>query len=232
MSAPSPRPTREQVNEALHIAYHGAVSDGIRRTLADEVRALRDELLRRADLADLFSRHIEAVHDALDVTREADAAAAVAAVQQLRAELAARTPQPAEPREVVHLCPAGDADLTPCCGKSVMAMALANVKERITVDPDLVTCGRAPQPAVPDGEDGPTDAEFDALRAAIASGRGPTPLAGEDVPARLEAVANALAPFAPTDAHRLRSLVDWMQASPNGAEVRAAVAAALAGGAR
>ena len=41
---------------------------------------------------------------------------------------------------VVHLCPEGDGDRTQCCGRSVMEMAVTQVRERITTTPGMVTC--------------------------------------------------------------------------------------------
>ncbi len=38
--------------------------------------------------------------------------------------------------EVVHLCPPGDENLTPCCGRSPLGL----IGDRITLDPELVTC--------------------------------------------------------------------------------------------
>lgn len=111
MSTPTPRPTRERADEALHATSMGLAMQGDTAVLAAEVCALREELE------------------------------------------AARAPRP---DEVVHLCPTGDADLTPCCGRSVMEMSLARVRERIMTDPELATCpGRSgEQPtAVPQPKD-------------------------------------------------------------------------------
>jgi hypothetical protein len=55
----------------------------------------------------------------------------------------------AQPGEVVHQCPTGDADMAPCCGRSVIDGDL------LADAPELVTCphrqpSTAPQPTVPD----------------------------------------------------------------------------------
>jgi hypothetical protein len=41
-------------------------------------------------------------------------------------------------REVVHQCPPGDAGTMPCCGRTPFEVSPG---ERITLDPELVTCG-------------------------------------------------------------------------------------------
>lgn len=76
MTAPTPRPTREQVDSDLAYADDWRGSDPHMDRLAAEVRALRAEL--------------ERVHSAL----HHETAAHVAERARLRAALAARTPQP------------------------------------------------------------------------------------------------------------------------------------------
>jgi hypothetical protein len=134
VTSPSPRPTREEVDAALLWAddYNG-VGWGKAGDLADEVRALRAEQAQEVDVA---ARAIN------DLRHERD---------ELRAALAARTPQPVEPevtRPVGALRHAG-GNVDRWNGRGWVPTVIVAGSTR----QGPWTEDAAPQPAVPDGED-------------------------------------------------------------------------------
>ena len=231
----APRPTRERVDAALADLYLGSGSprgDLDRRTLGAEVRALR-------------------------------------------AELAARTPQPAErdrrddlARDVAGAWRAWRAHHAGTSVLRVLGGELYGALDRLAneVLRDARDAPAAPQPAVPDGEDrrealgrrvrevwvqwareqpdpkpswlvgwdelddGQREVDMRIGEALAAQAPQPADEDGEDVPARLEAAADALdaAEWGPP-AVDLRAVAATMRVAT--VDVRAAVAAALAGGA-
>lgn len=136
MTSPSPRPTREEVDAALLWAddYNG-VGWGKAGDLADEVRALRAEQAQEVDVA---ARAIN------DLRHERD---------ELRAALAARTPQPVEPevtRPVGALRHAG-GNVDRWNGRGWVPTVIVAGSTR----QGPWTEDAAPQPAVPDGPETP-----------------------------------------------------------------------------
>lgn len=202
--AESPRPTREQVDAALaHVdEYVAAPPVGSNKKAAGVLAAEVRAL--RADL--------EQQQRFTDVWRRAHAETSEGA----RAALAARTPQLVESRRLLSMerdgvievvaQALGDGDVREL-DEELAARAVDAALRYLSSQPYPIVLG--PQPAVPDGE---------------------------DVPARLDAAADALAKLStrPDDAARqaerhLRRAADWINAMRPTA--RAAVAAALAGGA-
>lgn len=105
VSAPNPRPTREQVDEVLACVDNPySCTDAFHRRLAVEVRALRADL-------DIAEKQLD--------QWKAECRALEAETARLRAEPAARTPQPARPevRELVARCEnVSEPDGVPCSG--------------------------------------------------------------------------------------------------------------------
>lgn len=257
MSAPG-RPTREAVERALKM-LDGSV-------LATEVRALRA---------------VEQAARAFVASEDRGPFESAVAVRDLRAALAARTPQPGEPStgDLLRAAAAGrreyagpeceggsgnakvdemrevlltqaatldgaakvaDGDMGPLYGwlpswrwtAEMDRRVLAGTSDSTTRADAAALAPAAPLPAVPDGEDA-DDLRARWLAYVAEHGIGPGPvlapptLDGEDVPARLDAAADALA--AADLARGAAALRDAASvASIAGPDVRAAVAAALA----
>lgn len=242
LAAVTPRPAEEIEQRFTHLATLAPGWDSYGAEKVDPAtivtaRSVLTALTARVHICPTPEGGIQLAWDDEHVTLEINPGDRLSAsVGELYAEpeVVARTPQPTERQEVVHLCPTGQADLTPCCGRSVMEMALAGVRERITNDPELATCP-SPLPAVPDGEDAPSfcDCTDDCGGVAV----DPTcPIAqakqraGDDVPARLDAAAEALeALHSHGLGYELRQVADQLRDGDGGTpELRAAVAAALA----
>lgn len=260
MTAPD-RPTREEVAAALAAveSCQSCADPHVAHRLTVEVHALRDKV------------------EVQEIAFQGQAATE----RWLRAQLAARTPQPADPADTaeagdhlgkawvdaqqtlhaggcravapggVWMCtrsghPNGSQHVSTVGGRVVVVWGAApqpaepscahDPKWNHTRDGRCAVPGCAPLPAVPDGEERAPDQVAD-LRAALVRREKELKAAlqrlhqsqnGEDVPARLDAAAEALASLEWSGASEELRHISFLLKHDDAAEVRAALAAALA----